>query len=117
MVKIKYIPNEDLELDKIPNPDNESFDFEGHPFESQLGWQRFALTIDGYNVAGGLEACSKCVSQVLSEKEKATLTQMRCALFLIQRHVRWAYNCSPQEPRAKAVVRLIREKVKKGELE
>ncbi len=81
MVKIKYIPNEDLELDKIPNPDNESFDFEGHPFESQLGWQRFALTIDGYNVAGGLEACSKCVSQVLSEKEKATLTQMRCALF------------------------------------
>ena len=75
MVKIKYIPNEDLELDKVPNPDNESFDFEGHPFESQLGWQRFALTIDGYNVAGGLKACSKCVSQVLSEKEKATLTK------------------------------------------
>ena len=117
MVKIKYISNEDLELDKIPNPDNESFDFEGHPFESQLGWQRFALTIDGYNVACSSEACSKCVSQVLSEKKKANLTQMRCALFLIQRHVRWAYNGSHQEPRAKAVVRLIREKVKKGELE
>ncbi len=117
MVKIKYIPNKDLELDKIPNPDNESFDFESEPSKSELGLQRFALIIDGYNVTGGWEACSKCDSQVLSEKEKATLTQMRCVLFLIQRHVRSAYNDSHQEPRTKAVIRLIREKIKKGELE
>ena len=81
------------------------------------GGGRYGYVGGGGGSLGGLEACSKCVSQVLSEKEKATLTQMRCALFLIQRHVRWAYDGSHQEPQAKTVVRLIREKVKKGELE
>ena len=39
MVKIKYIPNEDLELDKIPNPAEDSFEY----FEA---WERLAQTLN-----------------------------------------------------------------------
>ena len=40
-MKKKLIPNKDLVLEKIPNPEDKSFDYE-EP------WQEFALTMNAY---------------------------------------------------------------------
>ena len=48
---------------------------------------------------------------------KASLTELRCALFVLQRHHRWnAPYSDPKDARVIELLKLIRDKVKKGEL-
>ena len=68
------IANEDLFLEKIPNPEGESSDY-------QETWEKFALTMNGYEVCGDFESCSDLASQVIKEPKNASLTELRSALF------------------------------------
>jgi len=68
------ISNEDLVLEKIPNPEGESSDY-------QETWEKFALTMNGYKVCGDFEYCSDLASKVIKEPKNASLTELRCALF------------------------------------
>ena len=45
------ISNEDLVLDKIPNPEGESSDY-------QETWEKFALTMNAYEACGDFASCS-----------------------------------------------------------
>ena len=73
------IANDDLVLEKIPNPEGESSDY-------HETWEKFALTMNGYQVCGDFECCSNLASQVIKEPLNASLTALRCALFFLQRH-------------------------------
>ena len=104
------IANEDLVLEKIPNPEGESSDH-------QETWEKFALTMNGYEVCGDFESCSNLASQVIKEPKNASLTELRCALFYLQRHYRW--NSPYSDPADKNIVhllKLIRRKVQDGEI-
>ena len=48
-MKIKLIPNKDLVLENIPNPEDKSFEYE-EP------WLEFALTMNAYEVCGNSES-------------------------------------------------------------
>ena len=75
------IANEDLVLEKIPNPEGESSDY-------QETWEKFALTMNGYEVCGDFESCSDLASQVIKELKSASLTKLLCPFF-VQRNHRW----------------------------
>ena len=107
MVKIKYIPNEDLELDKIPNPEGDSFEY----------WGRFALTLNGYELMGGHSECASLTNRVIKDPANATLTELRCALFFCQRADRHSGGMNVAEENGKHLLMSIRDKVKRGELE
>ena len=68
------IANEDLVLEKIPNPESESSHY-------QEIWEKFALTMNGYDVCGDFESCSNLATQVIKEPKNASLTELHCALF------------------------------------
>ena len=111
MVKIKLIPNEDLDIEKIPNPEDQSNGY-------QDLWEEFALTINAYEACGDFEAASELSSKVLKDPINASLTNLRCALFVLQRHHRWNFPYSdPEDKRVVDLLKLIRDKVKNGELE
>ena len=112
MVKIKLIPNENLVLAKIPNPDDKSSEY-------QETWMEFALTMNAYEVCGDSENAFETRSKVFKNPLNASLTELRCALFVLQRHHRWnsPYPVPGQDKRVVELLKLIREKVKKGELE
>ena len=111
MVKIKLIPNENLDLEKIPNPEDKSSDY----LET---WMGFALTMNAYEVCGDSETAFETRSKVFKDPLKASLTELRCALFVLQRHHRWNFPYSdPEDERVVDLLKLIREKIKKGELE
>ena len=105
------IPNEDLLLEKIPNPEGESSDY-------QEIWKKFALTMNGYEVCGDFESCSDLASQVIKELKNASLTELRCALFFLQRHHRWnAPYSDPEDENIVNLLKLIREKVRDKKLD
>ena len=111
-MKIKLIPNENLDLEKIPNPEDKSSDY----LET---WMGFALTMNAYEVCGDSEAAFEKRSQVFKDMLNASLTELRCALFIVQRHHRWN-SPSPvpgEDKRIIELLSLIRQKVEKGELE
>ena len=111
MVKIKLIPNENLDLEKIPNPEDKSSDY----LET---WMGFALTMNAYEVCGDSDTAFETRSKVFKDPLKASLTELRCALFVLQRHHRWnAPYSDPEDERVIELLKLIRDKVKKGELE
>ena len=111
MVKIKLIPNENLDLEKIPNPEDKSSDY----LET---WMGFALTMNAYEVCGDSDSAFEIRSKVFKDPLKASLTELRCALFVLQRHHRWNFPYSdPEDERVVDLLKLIREKIKKGELE
>ena len=111
MVKIKLIPNENLVLEKIPNPDDKSSDH-------QETWMGFALTMNAYEVCGDSDTAFETRSKVFKDPLKASLTELRCALFVLQRHHRWNFpNSDPEDKRVVDLLKLIRDKVKNGELE
>ena len=111
MVKIKLIPNENLDLEKIPNPDDKSSDY-------QETWMGFALTMNAYEVCGDSDTAFETRSKVFKDPLKASLTELRCALFVLQRHHRWnAPYSDPEDKRVVDLLKLIRDKVKNGELE
>ena len=112
MVKIKFLPNENLDLEKIPNPEDKSFDY-------QEPWDEFALTMNAYEVCGNSEAAFETRDKVFKDPLHASLTELRCALFVLQRHHRWnsPYPVPGGDKRVVELLKLIRDKVKKGELE
>ena len=112
MVKIKLIPNENLDLEKIPNPEDKSSDY----LET---WMGFALTMNAYEVCGNSESAFETRDKVFKDPLNASLTELRCALFVLQRHHRWnsPYPVPGADKRVVELLKLIREKVKKGELE
>ena len=111
-MKKKLIPNKDLVLEKIPSPEDESFDYE-EP------WIEFALTMNAYEVCGNSESAFETRSKVFKDPLNASLTELRCALFIVQRHHRWnsPYPVPGEDKRIIELLSLIRQKVEKGELE
>ncbi len=105
------ISNEELNLDKIPNPDDNSSDY----LEE---WEEFALTMNAYEVCGNSENAFEKRSKVLKDPLNASLTELRCALFVLQRHHRWnsPYPVPGEDERIVQLLKLIREKVKKEDL-
>ena len=73
------ISNEKLNLEKIPNPDDKSSDY-------QETWEEFALTMNAYEVCGDSETAFETRSKVFKNTIKASLTELRCALFIVQLH-------------------------------
>ena len=106
------ISNKDLVLEKIPNPEGESSDY-------QETWEKFALTMNAYEVCGDSETAFKTRSKVFKDPLNASLTELRCALFIVQRHHRWSspYPVPSEDKRIIELASLIRQKVEKGELE
>lgn len=76
MVKIKLIPNKDLVLENIPNPEDETFDYEEPCIE-------FELTMNAYEVCGDSETAFKTRSKVFKDPLHASLTELRCGLFVL----------------------------------
>ena len=110
-MNIELIPNTDLVLEKIPNPEDQSNSY-------QEVWEEFALTMNAYEVCGDFEAASDLKGKVLKDPLHASLTELRCALFVLQRHHRWNHPYSdPADVNIALLLNQIREKVKKGELE
>tara|TARA_B100000902_G_scaffold332112_1_gene329914 strand:- start:25 stop:357 length:333 start_codon:yes stop_codon:yes gene_type:complete len=110
-MKKKLIPNENLDLEKIPNPDDKSSDY-------QETWMGFALTMNAYEVCGDSDTAFETRSKVFKDPLNASLTELRCALFIVQRHHRWnAPYSDPEDKKVVELLKLIRDKVKKGELE
>ena len=110
-MKRKLITNKDLVLEKIPNPDDTSSDY-------QETWMGFALTMNAYEICGDSDTAFETRSKVFKDPLKASLTELRCALFVLQRHHRWnAPYSDPEDARVIELLKLIREKVQKGELE
>ena len=110
MAKRSLISNQNLVLEKIPNPEDQSYDY-------QEVWERFALTMNGYEVCGDFEACHELMRKVLKEPLNASLTELRCTLFALQRHHRWNEYSDPEDHNVVQILRLIRVKVEKGALE
>ena len=110
-MKRKLIPNKDLVLEKIPNPDDKSSDY-------QETWMGFALTMNAYEVCGNSEAAFETRDKVFKDPLNASLTELRCALFVLQRHHRWnsPYTVPGADKRVVELLKLIRDKVKKREL-
>ena len=111
-MKIKLIPNKDLVLENIPNPDDESFEYE-EP------WLEFALTMNAYEACGNSESAFETRDIVFKDPLNASLTELRCALFVLQRHHRWnsPYPVPGEDERIKQLLQLIRIKVEKKEFE
>ena len=99
------ISNEDLVLEKITNPESESSDY-------QETWEKFVLTMNGYNVCGDFESCSDLASQVIKEPKNASLTELRSALFFLQRRHRWNEYSDPADKNIVHLLKFIREKVR-----
>ena len=70
---MNQISNQDLKLEKIPDPDG-----------NWNQWVRFAHTINGYEVQGGFAPCA----DLANGGEAKTLTELRCALFFEARRER-----------------------------
>lgn len=94
-----WIPNEQLVLDRIPDP------------EANLWvWERFAHTINGYEVVGGFEACA----DLANRGTPTTLTQLRCCLFFEARRERHSGELSTKEEWIRELLRAIRQKVERA---
>ena len=106
------ISNEDLKFEKIPNPEDKSSDY----LET---WEKFALTMNAYEVCGNSESAFETRDKVFKDPLNASLTELRCALFVLQRHHRWnsPYPVPGADKRVVELLSLIRQKVEKKELE
>jgi hypothetical protein len=93
--------NNQLTLARIPDPDADISD-----------WERFAHSINGYDVAGSFEACADLANNGTAK----TLTELRCALFFEARRMRHSGGFGSSEEQIRQLLRRIREKVQAGEL-
>ena len=96
------IPNEQLVLERIPDPEGDL-----------ASWETFALTINGYDVMGGFEPCA----DLANAGTPTTLTELRCCLFFEQRRERWNGGFTTNEVLIRDLLRGIRQKVEAGELD
>jgi hypothetical protein len=94
--------NDQLSLKRIPDPDGDISD-----------WERFAHSINGYEVAGSFEACADLANNGTAK----TLTELRCALFFEARRMRHSGGFGASEEEIRQLLRRIREKVQAGELD
>ena len=108
-MKTKIIPNKDLVLEKIPNPEDKSSDY-------QETWEKFALTMNGYEVCGDSDSCSDLANQVIKEPKNASLTELRSALFFLQRRHHWNEYSDPADKNIVHLLKFIRDKVRDGEV-
>ena len=99
---LHLIVNEQLVLDRIPDPEAEF-----------LGWERFAHTINGYDVMGGFEPCA----DLANRGTPSTLTELRCSLFFEARRERHSGGMYTNEEWIRDLLRAICRKVKAGELD
>lgn len=95
-------PNEQLVMGRIPDPESELW-----------GWERFAHTINGYEVMGGFESSA----DLANRGTPTTLTELRCSLFFEARPERHSDGMSTNEEWISDLLRAIREKVEDGELD
>ncbi|MCL6624371.1 MAG: hypothetical protein K6T17_07130, partial [Fimbriimonadales bacterium] len=113
------IPNSELQLEQIPNPDGSYFDFE-----------QFARTFNGYVWAKrtlrkylayptfGEFANSVRRNWVLNKTFPQTLSELRACLFFESRRVHFAEGDDPSEDTidyCRALIQAIREKVMRNE--
>ena len=99
---LHLITNEQLLLARIPDP------------EAELrGWERFAHTINGYEVMGGFKACADLANRGIP----ITLTELRCCLFFEARRERHSGGMSTTEEWIRELLRAIRQMVEAGELD
>ena len=99
---LRLIPNEQLLLDRIPEPDAEL-----------SGWERFAHTINGYEVMGGFEPCA----DLANRGTPTTLTELRCCLFFEARRERHSGGFSSNDKQIRALLSAIRQNVANGEMD
>jgi hypothetical protein len=94
--------NDQLTLARIPDPDGDLSD-----------WERFAHSINGYEVAESFEACADLANNGTAK----TLAELRCALFFEARRMRHSGGFGSSEEQISQLLRRIREKVQAGELD
>ena len=92
--------NDQLTLARIPDPDGDISD-----------WERFAHSINGYELAGSFEACADLANNGTAK----TLTELRCALFFEARRMRHSGGFGSAEEQIRQLLRRIRERVQAGE--
>ena len=102
VMPLHLIPNEQLVLDRIPDPKAELW-----------GWERFAHTINGCDVMGGFEPCA----DLANRGTPTTLIELCCCLFFEARRERHSGEMSSNEALIRDLLREIRQKVKAGELD
>jgi hypothetical protein len=88
--------NDQLTLARIPDPDGDISD-----------WERFAHSINGYEVAESFEACADLANNGTAK----TLTELRCALFFEARRMRHSGGFGSPEEDIRQLLRRVREKV------
>ncbi len=110
MKKQNMISNHDLVLEKIPIPEDKSSDY------LEI-WEKFALTINAYEVYSDSEKAFEERDKVFKDPLIASLTELRCALFVVQLHHRWnsPYSLPGEDEMIVQLLKLIRMKVKKGD--
>ena len=101
-MSLHLISNEDLLVERIPDLEAEL-----------LGWERFAHTINGYEVTGGFEPCA----DLANSGTATTLTELRCSLFFEARRERHSGGMSSNEKWIRDLLRAIRRKVEAGDLD
>jgi hypothetical protein len=94
--------NDQLTLARIPDPDGDISD-----------WERFAHSINGYEVAGSFEVCADLANNGTAKM----LTELRCALFFEARIMQHSGGFGSSEEQISQLLRRIREKVQAGELD
>ena len=101
-MSLRLIPNQQLLLECIPDPDADLRD-----------WESFAHTINGYDVMGGFEACA----DLANRGTPTTLTELRCCLFFEARRERHSGGMTSNEEWIRDLLLAIRQKVEAGELD
>ena len=99
---MKELANQQLIPERIPDPDGALWE-----------WERFAHTINGYNVMGGFERCA----DLANSGTPSTLTELRCCLFFEARRERHSGGMFTNEELIQELLWAIRKKVKPGELD
>ena len=100
----QLIPNEQLVLARIPDPEADLASYK---------WADFALTLNGYDAMGGFEACA----DLANSGTPTTLTELRASLFFEARRDRWNGGFTTDEQLIRDLLRAIRQKVEVGELD
>jgi len=110
----RLIPNASLSLDLLPAVNAD--------YVSSIS--PFALTFDGYDYCGSQIECFGLAKKISDAYEKTgvftePLSQLRSALFFLQRNVRqWGYGIDCETLRyAHAMVEAIRDRVAAGHIE
>ena len=99
---MKELVNQQLILERIPDPE-----------AGLWGWERFAHTINGYEVMGGFEPCA----DLANRGTPFTLTELRCCLFFESRRERHSGGMSTNEEWIRDLLRAIRRMVEAGEVD